>query len=133
MLAISAVFVKFISEYFDPIEVIFFRNLIALGMLIIGYFIFRQNLTLKTNRPWHQLLRAAIGTTAVIIGVWTISILPLAEMTVLFFTSPLFVIPLSIIFLKEKIGVTRIIAVFLGFSGIWIMAGLTLPPKVGPC
>ena len=122
MLAGSAVACKFLAEFFGPVEIIFFRNLVALSMLVIGYITLRRKLVLKTNRPWHQALRAAIGTISVIIGVWAISLLPLAEMTVLFFTSPLFVVILSPILLKEKIGLFRMTTAVIGFSGILVMA-----------
>ena len=122
MLASAGVFTKYLTETFDPVEIIFFRNLIGLPMLVLGYMVLRQHLTLKTNRPWHQIIRATIGTIAVVTGVWAISLLNLAEVTALFFTSPLFVIILSAIFLKEKIGIFRIIAVLIGFSGVLIIA-----------
>jgi len=122
MLSCSAVVCKFLAEYFGAIEIIFFRNLFGIPLLVIGFLILRQTLTLKTERPWHHLLRSSIGTVAVIIGVWAISLLPLAEMTILFFTCPMFVIILSAIFLKEKIGIYRISAVIACFIGVIIIA-----------
>ena len=56
------------------------------------------------------------------LGAWALSMLPLAETTVLLFTSPLFTVLLSFLILKEKVGLYRFGAVILGFTGVIIIA-----------
>lgn len=125
MIAAASIFMKFLSDFFGPVEIVFFRNLIGLPLLIVGFTMLRQTLTLKTNRPWHHVIRSSIGTIGIICGAWAVSILSLAETTILFFTAPLYVVALSPLLLKEKIGVYRIAAVIIGFGGVVIMAGPT--------
>lgn len=115
-------FAKLLGSHFDPIEVTFFRNAASLALLLVGLIVLRKYWhILKTNRPKAQLFRAALGTSGIILGVWVYSLLPLAEATVLYFTSPLFIVILSHIFLKERVGPYRIGAVILGFIGVAIM------------
>ena len=122
MLAAMGLFAKLLGEYFGPLEVTFFRNgfsLLALG----GWLICARQLTmLKTKRPYAHLFRGAIGTVGIILGMYAVSVMPLAETTVLLFTSPLWTLLLAWMFLKECIGPYRISAILLGFTGIVIMA-----------
>jgi drug/metabolite transporter (DMT)-like permease len=117
-----ALFAKLLGAYFNPIEVTFFRNLASLGLLLIGLFFFKKYWKkVKTKRFKAQLFRATIGTIGIILGVWSYRLLPLAEATILFFTCPLFIVLLSRIFLKERVGPYRIGAVIIGFLGVAIM------------
>ena len=48
---------------------------------------------------------------------YALSITPLAEVSTLGFTAPLFASILAVIFLKEIVGIRRIIAIVFGFIG----------------
>lgn len=75
----------------------------------------------RMNRPRLVLLRAASGTTAGILGVIAFTTLPLAEAYALIFMAPLFVTLLSVLFLRERIGWRRTLAVIAGFAGILLV------------
>lgn len=75
----------------------------------------------RMNRPKLVLLRAASGTTAGILGVIAFTTLPLAEAYALIFLAPLFVTLLSVLFLGERIGWRRMLAVVVGFIGILLV------------
>lgn len=122
MLAGMSLFAKLLSEYFGPIEVTFFRNAFSLVALFAWLFFARQLFVLKTERPWAHLFRGIIGTIGITLGMWAVSLLSLAETTVLLFTSPLFTLILSILLLKECVGPYRIGAIILGFTGIVVIA-----------
>ena len=123
MLAGMGLFAKMLATYFGPVEVTFFRNIVSLVLLIFWLAAMRKFWVLKTDRPWAHVFRSAIGTIGITLGAWALAMMPLAETTVLLFTSPLFTVILSIFFLKEKVGLFRIGAVIAGFSGIAVMAG----------
>lgn len=122
MLAAMSMFAKLLSEYFGPVEVTFFRNAFSLVALFGWLFFARQLFVLKTDRPWAHVFRGIIGTIGIALGMWAVSMMPLAETTVLLFTSPLFTLILSVLFLKECIGPYRISAIILGFIGVTVMA-----------
>ena len=122
MLAGMGLFAKLLGQYYGPIEVTFFRNAISL-LAIAAWIVFAGKLfLLKTERPWAHVFRSAVGTFGIVIGMWAIQILSIAETTVLLFTSPLFTLILSMLFLKECVGPYRISAIVLGFIGVIVIA-----------
>lgn len=114
---------KLLSEYFDPIEVTFWRNSMSLLLLLVWLFALGNFTFYKTKRPYAHLFRSAIGTVGITLGMWTVSILSLAETTILLFTSPLFTVLLSGPILGERVGIYRYGAVLVGFIGVAIVAG----------
>lgn len=122
MLAAMSLFAKLLGDYYGPIEITFFRNSFSAIALFIGLCALKKLGSLRTKRPLAHLFRGAIGTAGILLGTWALTIMPLAETTVLLFTSPLFTVLLSMIFLKEKVGIYRVFAVIIGFSGVIIMA-----------
>lgn len=122
MLAGMSLSAKWLGHYFDAIEVTFWRNSASLILLVGWFLIIKNHNFFKTNRPWTHVFRGAIGTLGITLGMYTVSVLSLAETTVLLFTSPLFTLLLSIIILKENVGVFRIGAIIVGFIGVTITA-----------
>ena len=128
---------KWLGDYFGAIEVTFWRNLASLILLGAWFLFIRNKEFFKTTRPWAHVFRSSIGTIGIALGMYTVSVLSLAETTVLLFTSPLFTVLLSVIFLKEKVGAFRMTAVIIGFIGVAITAlpgildGNTIFPILG--
>ena len=122
MLAGMSLFAKLLATYYGPVEVTFFRNFFSLVALFAWLFFAGKLIMLKTQRPFAHLFRGAIGTAGIVLGAWALSIMPLAETTILLFTSPLFVVLLSYPILKEPVGIYRLSAVAIGFIGVIIMA-----------
>lgn len=135
MLAGMSLFAKLLSTYFGPVEVTFFRNIFSLIALFIWLVLAGKLRTLHTKRPFAHLFRGAIGTIGIVLGAWALSIMPLAETTILLFTAPLFVVLLSYPVLKEPVGAYRLGAVLIGFTGVIIMAnpsaGVDALPFIG--
>jgi S-adenosylmethionine uptake transporter len=75
----------------------------------------------RMDRPRLVLLRAATGTSAGLLGVIAFTTLPLAEAYALIFLAPLFVTLLSFLFLGERIGWRRTLAIVAGFLGILLV------------
>ena len=132
MLAGQTLFSKLLANYFGPIEINFFRNCISFLFLLFFIVPTGKAFLLKTDRPFAHLIRSAIGTAGIVIGTWAITMMPLAEVTILLFTSPLFTVLLSYPILREKVGPFRLGAVLVGFLGVIAIAlpttsGETLP------
>ncbi|CAM4020067.1 EamA domain-containing protein [Novosphingobium lubricantis] len=112
-------------------EALFWRQLLP-ALAIFGWLAARGQIgRLKTRRPWVHARRTLIGGTGMFLTLGVVQLLPLAEATVLGFTTPMFAVILSAIVLKEKVGVWRWTAVFLGLAGVFIIAGPdtgNLPP-----
>ncbi len=135
MLAGMSLFSKLLATYFGAVEITFFRNIVSL-IALGGFLIFFGKLALlKTKRPIMHLIRSAIGTSGIVIGTWAITLMPLAETTILLFTSPLFVVLLSYPVLREPVGFYRLGAVLVGFLGVLIMinpaSGVSNLPLLG--
>ncbi len=97
------------------------RSLIGLVPFAIGaYFIVGKVAFVIHNWRLH-LFRGILGFTgysAFYIGLMQ---LPVAEAGALFYTAPIIITALSSLVLKERLGIYRICAVFVGFAGILVM------------
>ena len=123
LLSGMTMFAKLLSQYFGPIEITFFRNLASLFFLLIIFIALKKMGSLwRTQRPKAHLIRSFIGTCGIITGMWSFSLSPLVVATLLFFTAPLFVVILSPLILKEKIGPMRVMGVIFGFIGVGIVS-----------
>ena len=80
------------------------------------FFFFRKNLTWSQN-PKLQILRGLTLFSANICFFYSISIISMAKALTLAFVAPLVTTVLSPIFLEERVGVKRWIAVVIGFIG----------------
>lgn len=125
MLAGMSLFAKLLANYYGPVEVTFFRNIFSLIALLAWLIYARKLFILKTERPFAHLIRGAVGTIGIVLGAWALSIMPLAETTILLFTSPLWTVLLAYPILGERFGLFRLSAVLFGFLGVIIIANPT--------
>jgi len=123
MLASMNMFAKLLGDIFNPIEITFYRNIISIALLIFLVFLWKKlPLLYKTKRPYAQMLRAVIGSTGMFFCIWAVLLMPLSMATAFIFTAPLFVSVLSVIFLKEKMTVPKLLFTLIGFGGILLIA-----------
>ena len=113
---------KMSSSALDIIEIVFYRGLIALSLLIPYMMLTQPLLVFKTKRFKTHLYRAFVGNLGVGLVFWSYALLPMADATALLFAAPLFVTILSPIMLKEKVDRYRWAAVIAGFGGILSIA-----------
>jgi drug/metabolite transporter (DMT)-like permease len=113
---------KLSSSSHNPIEMVFYRGLVAL-MLLTPYMILTKPRSIfKTRRFKTQLYRSIIGNIGIGFVFWTYTLLPMADATALLFAAPLFVTVLSPVMLGERVDRSRWAAVVLGFGGIVLIA-----------
>ncbi|SFG05660.1 EamA domain-containing membrane protein RarD [Novosphingobium sp. CF614] len=103
-------------------EILFWRMLITLPVLLIRLGTRGQLGRLATRRIGTHARRAALGMVALFCNITAALLLPLAEATTFSFTTPLFVVLITGLFLQEKVGPWRWAAVVLGFVGVLIIA-----------
>jgi len=105
------------------LEIMFWRQFITLPILIGWLMLTTGSLaSLRTSRPGSHFLRGIYGTIGMVLNFGAVILLPLAEATVLNFTAPIFATILSMLLLKDKVGIWRWSAVVLGFVGIIVIA-----------
>ena len=76
---------------------------------------------LRTAYPGTHVIRAVCGAGAMLSGFYALSHLPLADVTAIGFTTPLFATILAILFLGETVRWHRWTATLVGFGGVLIM------------
>lgn len=108
-------------------EVVFFRAFFALWPLCIWLKLSPQPFKVPARNNLPSLLAASLaGLGGMFFGFLALVYLPLVNVTVLSYTTPLFTIILAAILLREKVLVYRWVAVLVGFLGIL----LTLAPSL---
>jgi drug/metabolite transporter (DMT)-like permease len=103
-------------------EIVFFRSAIAL-VVLLAWLRISGDLPahLATSRPLGHLGRGLSGTAGMFANFLALSLLPLADATSYFYVSPLFVTLIAALVLREKVLLTRWIAVAIGFFGVLVM------------
>jgi drug/metabolite transporter (DMT)-like permease len=112
--------VKYLSEEVHIFEIAFFRC--ALVIFVLAPVIIQQGKTIfKTKQPKMQFLRIITNSVAMLCFFYGISTTPLAQLTTLGFTVPIFATILAVTFMKEKIRLRRTTALIIGFVGTIIV------------
>jgi drug/metabolite transporter (DMT)-like permease len=95
----------------------FFQLLLTLPLLltVVGASAFRA------KRPWMNLLRGALHAAATLLFFAAVKYMPLADVFAIYFVEPFMLVALMAIFLKEKVGWSRWIAIVIGFGGAMIV------------
>lgn len=114
--------VKLVGDRIHFLEIMFFRSVLALPVVLLIVARLGHGVRLRTQRLPQHVGRAMTGTMAMSCAFFSLTVLPLAEQTALTFTTPLFVTLLAIPFLGERVGIHRFSAVLLGFGGILVIA-----------
>lgn len=116
------VIVKWVSGGAYPVhEIVFIRSIVALPIvtLIAWWDVGFAGFT--TRRIGLQVLRGLLAFTCFTTYYLAIAAMPLAEVVAITFSSPLVIIMLSMLFLKERVGIDRILAVLVGFAGVLLI------------
>ena len=108
-------------------EVIFFRSFIALFPLLIWLKMQGNVLdNLKTRNLFGHFIRGFSGTGGMYFNYLALVYISLADATALSYAAPLFTVIMAAMLLKERVRVSRWIAVVVGLSGILIMLSSSL-------
>ena len=109
------------SNQLSLLNTIFIRGLFTtLVILLYIKFVERKNLiTIVSQIPYHK--RGLYEVLTAICFLSGLILLPFAEVYTLLMTNPLFVTIFAFLFLKEKVGARRWIAITVGFIGVLIV------------
>jgi len=125
--ALNGAVAKVLSEDMSALEIVFFRNLI--GVLIILFTLKHTAPSLKGGKFHLLFMRGFFGFSAMILFFYTITMIPLGEAITLNKTSPLFVSVLAYYLLHEHLSKRAMFALLIGFLGVVFITkpfGLTI-------
>lgn len=104
-------------------QIVFFRSLFAiLPIIVVLAWRHELNTALKTTRPWSHVARGIVGVTAMGLGFFALTRLPLPDAIMLNYAQPLLVVVFSALFLHEVIRFYRWSAVVVGLIGVLIIS-----------
>jgi drug/metabolite transporter (DMT)-like permease len=112
--------VRHVSQWLPAFQIAFFRNLFGLMFLlsVLAASGFGQ---LRTQRLGLHALRGLINVVAMLMFFTAVTTTPLAKVTALSFTAPIFAAALSVLALKERFRAHRWLALAAGFLGMLIV------------
>jgi len=113
--------IKYIFEESALYELYFGRTLTALILLLVFLKVTSQKLVLKTHYPLLTCCRVICFFFGFSFFYISLTYMSLAMANALFFSSPFFISILAILFLGEKVGIRRWLAIIVGFIGVYIV------------
>ena len=112
---------KFIFEKTSLYEIFFARTLIA-AILSTGFLLIKNyRFSLITHYPFLSIIRVVLHFLAFSFYFVSLTYLPLAVATALYFSTPFFMSIFARFLLKEQIGYKRWLSIFVGFLGVYII------------
>lgn len=112
--------VKLLGETMPNEMAVFARNLAGL-LVLLPVLLSHREFTLKTECLHLHLLRSLAGLAAMYCFFYAIIHLPLADSMLLKMTAPLFMPIIAIVWLSEGITQWTVLALLVGFSGVWVI------------
>jgi len=115
-----------LAGIYDTFEIMMYRS--AVGVFVVLFFAFATGTWRQINRRnlGLQIGRNLAHFTGQNLWFYAVTVIPLAQVFALEFTSPLWVIVLSPLILGEHLTRVRALAAVLGFIGILIVARPTI-------
>ena len=119
--SIQDALIKFIYEDSALYELYLGRTLSAAFFLFCYMKFTKQKIILKTHYPFLTTLRIICFFFGFSFFYISLTYMSLAMSNALFFSSPFFVSILAVLFLNEKVGIRRWLAILSGFIGVFIV------------
>ena len=122
---------KILSSELSSIEIVFFRNIIGLGLII--WMIYKRPLHQAGGKFWLLAFRGIIGTIGLYAFFYNIAHIDLATAFTFSKTSPIFTALLAAFIFKERLSYLGWFAIFIGFIGILFIIEPTLGVSKDEC
>jgi drug/metabolite transporter (DMT)-like permease len=115
--------VKLLGQEIPSGQTIFVRGVISVVVLALIAWRTEGPQLLRTRNWRSHALRSLAGTLSMFCLFTAITMIPLADVTAITFTAPMFLTVLAMVFLGERIHYFRWTALGIGFLGVLIMIG----------
>ncbi|MCP4769213.1 MAG: DMT family transporter [Gammaproteobacteria bacterium] len=113
--------VKWLGAIYPTAQIMFFRCAVALVPVLVIVAMRGGIGVLRTQQKKLHLLRSLMGIMAMGLAFYAFSLMPLAEAVSILHTAPLFMTALSVLLLRESVGIRRWSALVLGFIGMLLV------------
>ena len=120
-ISVNDMVIKLLSGDYPLHQIVFLRSAIGICFTLVLVQLEGGFGILRTRHPWLHLSRGLLVVFANMAFYAGLAVLPLADVTALFFAAPLFITVLSIPILGERVGPLRLSAVVVGFAGVVVM------------
>lgn len=111
---------KGLGDHISSFQIVFVRA--AASFVLVAGLIPRLSWEkLNPTRPWLLVARSALATIALVLLFYSVATIPLADAQALNFANVIFLVPLSVLLLGEKVGWRRWAAAGVGFLGVLII------------
>lgn len=117
-----AIATRQIKGVHDTFEILAYRSMIGWVIVVALAAALARLRDIRTERLPSHVVRNVFHFTGQSLWFWAITMIPLAQVFALEFTSPIWVILLSPIFLGERLTRRKLAAATLGFVGVLIVA-----------
>jgi len=114
------VIMKYTGQNMAVAQVVFLRFLFATISMLPVMFLSGMD-SFKTDRVPLHVARSALLAGGIFMYVKGLTVAPIAMVTTLNFTIPLFTLVLAALVLKEKVDATRWIGTLVGFAGVMVV------------
>ena len=111
-------FIKVLSTDISLIQIQFVRSSIAVLTILIYLKLTKQPFVCQTGYPFLTLVRGLLSFFGYSAFYLAQSKMPIANISVLFLTSPFFITIISIYFFDSRVGWRRWLAMVIGFCGV---------------
>ena len=111
-----------VSFALDTFEIMLFRSIVGVTIVVSAALIFGTWRQINKHQFGLHFARNIMHFTGQNLWFYAVTVIPLAKVFALEFTSPIWVILLSPLLLGERLTMVRAIAAFMGFVGILIVA-----------
>ena len=111
-----------VAAVHDTFEVMLWRSVTGFVLVVLVAGLTGQLGTVQTRNLPQHVMRNVVHFTGQNLWFWALTAIPLAQVFALEFTSPIWVILLSPLFLGERLTRFKLLAAAMGFAGALIVA-----------
>lgn len=113
---------KYISQDYSSVEILFFRNIFGLFVILSYIFFCKKYDIFKTTKPLLHVKRSVSGNISVFFVFTAFSMLPMADMTALLSVTPLVATIFAYFLLGERVRPLSWCFILLGMIGVVFIA-----------
>lgn len=120
-IAFADIATKFISSDISLWQLLAMRSVVGLVLILPVLILSRRLSSLRVKKPKNLAMRTLIMAVTYILFFASLGQMPLAIVAGAFFASPMFMVILSVIMLREPVGIWRVLCVIGGFAGVLLI------------
>ena len=117
-----AIAARSVSDVHDTFEIMMWRSVVGFVLVLAVAGAWGRLIEVRRDRLGQHVLRNVVHFTGQNLWFWALTMIPLAQVFALEFTSPIWVILLSPLVLGERLTKARLFAAGMGFLGILLVA-----------